>query len=208
MCDTNLKLIKLADELFKSALFFNRIMDGKNLVDDRGDLLFGKHELAEKINRQYLIALEEVKETETALKENDTVEIYDGYCDVFYTCDILFYMLDLYEQEYGFDGKSACKHFNNEGLGVLVDKYDELLEQADDLNMDILSEYADRVIANNMEKFTTDEEVFKTWKSEYTPTSQVVDGVKYYFFVDENEKVKKRDGFPNIDVEGLFNDAK
>ena len=208
MCNTNLKLMKLADELCKSALFFNKIMDGKNLVDARGDLLFSKNELAEKINRQYLIALEEVKETETALKENDTIEIYDGYCDVFYTCDILFYMLDLYEQEYGFDGKSACKHFNNDGLGVLSDKYDELLEQADNLNIDILSEYADRVIANNMEKFTTNEAVFKTWKSEYTPTSQVVDGVTYHFFVDENGKVKKREGFPKIEVGGLFDDAK
>ena len=208
MCDTNLKLMKLADELYKSALFFNKIMDGKNLVDDKGELLFSKHELAEKINRQYLIALEEVKETETALKENDTIEIYDGYCDVFYTCDILFYMLDLYEQEYGFDGKSACKHFNNDDLGVLSDKYNELLEQADDLNMDTLSEYANRVIENNMQKFTTSLEEFKTWESNYIPTSKVVDGVKYYFFVDENGKVKKRGGFPKVDVEGLFNGIK
>mgnify|MGYP000626784140 CR=1 FL=1 len=208
MCNTNLKLMKLADELFKSALFFNKIMDGKNLVDDRGDLLFGKHELAEKINMQYLIALEEVKETETALKENDIVEVYDGYCDVFYTCDILFYMLDLYEQEYGFDGKSACKHFNNDGLGILVDKYDELMGQVDNLDIDILSEYADRVIENNMEKFTTDEAVFKTWKSEYIQTSKVVDGVTYYFFTDENGKVKKRSGFPKVEVGGLFNEAK
>ena len=205
MCDTNLKLMKLADELYKSALFFNKIMDGKNLVDDKGELLFSKHELAEKINRQYIIALEEVKETETALKENDTIEIYDGYCDMFYTCDILFYMLDLYEQEYGFDGKSACKHFNNDGLGVLSDKYDELLEQVDNLNIDTLSEYANRVIANNMEKFTTDESVFKTWKSEYVPTSKVVDGVTYYFFIDENLKVKKRDGFQKVQVGDLFN---
>ena len=200
--------MKLADELYKSALFFNKIMDGKNLVDDGGNLLFSKYELAEKINRQYLIVLEEVKETVTALNENNTVEIYDGYCDVFYTCDILFYMLDLYEQEYGFDGKSACKHFNNEGLGVLVDKYDELLEQADNLNIDILSEYADRVIENNMQKFTTSLDEFKTWKSEYTPTSRVVDGVTYYFFVDENLKVKKRDGFPKVEVGDLFNGIK
>ena len=208
MCDTNLKLMKLADELYKSALFFNKIMDGKNLVDDKGELLFSKHELAEKINRQYLIALEEVKETETALKENDTIEIYDGYCDVFYTCDILFYMLDLYEQEYGFDGKSACKHFNNDDLGVLSDKYNELLEQADDLNMDTLSEYANRVIANNMQKFTTSLEEFKTWESNYIPTSKEYDGKLYYFFVDENGKVKKRDGFPKVEVEDLFNGVK
>ena len=200
--------MKLADELFKSALFFNRIMDGKNLVDGSDNLLFSKRELAEKINRQYLIALEEVKETEKALQENDIVEVYDGYCDVFYTCDILFYMLDLYELEYGFDGKSACKHLNNDELGVVPDKYDDLLEQADNLDMDILSEYADRVIANNMEKFTTDEAVFKTWKSEYASTSKVVDGVTYYFFVDENGKVKKRDGFPKVEVEDLFNGVK
>ena len=208
MCDANLKLMKLADELYKSALFFNKITDGKNLVDDKGELLFSKHELAEKINRQYLIALEEVKETETALKENDTIEIYDGYCDVFYTCDILFYMLDLYEQEYGFDGKSACKHFNNDDLGVLSDKYNELLEQVDDLNMDTLSEYANRVIANNMQKFTTSLEEFKTWESGYIPTSKEYDGKLYYFFVDENRKVKKRDGFPKVEVEDLFNGVK
>ena len=59
-----------------------------------------------------------------------------------------------------------------------------------------------------MEKFTTNEAVFKTWKSEYTPTSKVIDGVTYYFFVDENGKVKKRDGFPKIEVGGLFDDAK
>lgn len=208
MCDTNLKLMKLAGELFKSALFFNRIMDGKNLVDGSDNLLFSKRELAEKINRQYLIALEEVKETEKALQENDIVEVYDGYCDVFYTCDILFCMLDLYEREYGFDGKSACKHFNNDDLGVLSDKYDELLEQVDNLDVDILSEYANRVIANNMEKFSTNEAVFKTWKSEYTPTSKVVDGIEYYFFVDGNGKVKKREGFPKIEVGGLFNGVK
>ena len=74
--------------------------------------------------------------------------------------------------------------------------------------MDILSEYANRVIANNMEKFTTDEEVFKTWKSEYAPTSKVVDGIEYYFFVDENLKVKKRDGFPKVEVGDLFNGIK
>ena len=200
--------MKLADELFQSALFFNKIMDGKNLVDDKGELLFSKHELAEKISRQYLIALEEVKETETALKENDTIEIYDGYCDVFYTCDILFYMLDLYEQEYGFDGKSACKYFNNDDLGVLSDKYNELLEQVDDLNMDTLSEYANRVIANNMQKFTTSLEGFKTWESNYIPTSKEYDGKLYYFFVDKNGKVKKRWGFPKVEVEDLFNGIK
>ena len=208
MCDTNLKLMKLADDLYKSALFFNRVMDGKNLVDDSDNLLFSKSELAKKINRQYLIALEEVKETEKALKDNDVVEVYDGYCDVFYTCDILIYMLDLYEQEYGFDGKSACKHFNNEGLGVLFDKYDELLEQVENLNMDTLSEYADRVIENNMQKFTTSLDEFKKWESDYIPTSKEVDGKLYYFFTDENGKVKKRKSFPKVYVGDLFNGVK
>ena len=59
-----------------------------------------------------------------------------------------------------------------------------------------------------MQKFTTSLEEFKTWESDYIPTSKEYDGVTYHFFVDENMKVKKRDGFPKIDVEGLFNDAK
>ena len=59
-----------------------------------------------------------------------------------------------------------------------------------------------------MQKFTTSLEEFKTWESNYIPTSKVVDGVTYHFFVDENLKVKKRKGFPKVEVGSLFNDAK
>jgi hypothetical protein len=90
----------------------------------------------------------------------------------------------------------------------LGNRYVALLLKTVELNLSILDEYADRVIENNMQKFTTSLDEFKTWESNYIPTSKVVDGVTYYFFVDENLKVKKRDGFPKIDVEGLFDDAK
>ena len=88
----------------------------------------------------------------------------------------------------------------------LGNRYVALLLKTVDL--DILSEYADRVIENNMQKFTTSLDEFETWESEYIPTSKFVDGVTYYFFVDENLKVKKRDGFPKVEVEDLFDDAK
>ena len=69
----------------------------------------------------------------------------------------------------------------------------------------LLNERVQFYTQRNMEKFTTDEEVFKTWKSNHNPTSKVVDGVTYYLFVDENGKVKKREGFPKIEVGDLFN---
>ena len=90
----------------------------------------------------------------------------------------------------------------------LAKRYGQLLLKTTELDLSILDEYADRVIENNMQKFTTSLGEFKTWKSEYIPTSKVVDGVTYYFFVDENLKVKKRNGFPKVEVGDLFNGVK
>ena len=87
----------------------------------------------------------------------------------------------------------------------LGNRYVDLLLKTVERDLSILDEYADRVIENNMQKFTTSLEEVKTWESEYTTTSKVVDGVTYYFFIDENGKVKKRDGFPKVEVEDLFN---
>ena len=155
---------------------------------------------------QYKITLEEIEETEKALVDNDEVEIYDGYCDVFYTFK---YFQSLLVYCYEKRDKETVDKVNSLIDAVdLGNRYVTLLLKTVELDLSILDEYAYRVIENNMEKFTTDEEVFKTWESEYIPTSKVVDGVTYYFFVDENLKVKKRDGFPKVEVEDLFNGVK
>ena len=196
-------IVKIRGKVMDNSILFNKIVNGKGIED------YSKWELVSKINSQYLIAKEEVDEFFTAKENNDIVEMYDGAIDTFYTVPFLVQLLNEYEIRYDaeydeydeYDGYTLAELLCEQGGG-------DVLFEATELDLDILSEYADRVIENNMQKFTTDEEVFKTWKSSYTPTSKVVDGVKYYFFVDENLKVKKREGFPKIEVEGLFNDAK
>ena len=192
---------KIRGKVMDNSILFNKIVNGKGVEG------YSKWELVSKINSQYLIAKEEVDEFFTAKENNDIVEMYDGVIDTFYTVPFLVQLLNEYEIRYDTE-YDECDGYTLAELGILEQDGVDVLFESTELDLDILSEYADRVIANNMEKFTTDEEVFKTWKSSYTPTSQVVDGVTYYFFVDENGKVKKRDGFPKVEVEGLFNGAK
>ena len=189
----------IENKLYMSALKFNSIANGglDNLVN------LSNEQLVDAVVSQYKITLEEIEETEKALVDNDEVEIYDGYCDVFYTFKYFQSLLVYcYRKQ---DKETFDKVISLIDVVDLGKRYVALLLKTVERDLSILDEYASRVIANNMEKFTTSLEEFKTWKSEYTPTSKVVDGVTYYFFVDENGKVKKRCGFPKVEVEDLFN---
>lgn len=189
-------------KLFMSAMKFNAIANGglANLVN------LSNEQLVDAVVSQYKITLEEIEETEKALVDNDEVEIYDGYCDVFYTFK---YFQSLLVYCYGKRDKETVDKVNSLIDAVdLGNRYVTLLLKTVELDLSILDEYADRVIENNMQKFTTSLEEFKTWESDYIPTRKEYDGKLYYFFVDENLKVKKRDGFPKVEVGSLFNDAK
>ena len=191
-------IVKIRGKVMDNSILFNKIVNGKGIED------YSKWELVSKINSQYLIAKEEVDEFFTAKENNDIVEMYDGAIDTFYTVPFLVQLLNEYEYRYDteYDGHTHAE------LDILEQGSVDILFEATELDLDILSEYADRVIENNMQKFTTSLDEFETWESEYIPTSKFVDGVTYYFFVDENLKVKKRDGFPKVEVEDLFNGVK
>ena len=194
-------IVKIRGKVMDNSILFNKIVNGKGIED------YSKWELVSKINSQYLIAKEEVDEFFAAKENNDIVEMYDGAIDTFYTVPFLIRLLNEYEIRYDTE-YDECDGYTLAELDILEQGGVDVMFEATELDLDILSEYADRVIENNMQKFTTSLDEFKTWKSEYIPTSKVVDGVTYYFFIDENLKVKKREGFPKIEVEDLFNDAK
>ena len=194
-------IIKIRDKVMDNSILFNKIVNGKGIED------YSKWELVSKINSQYLIAKEEVDEFFTAKENNDIVEMYDGAIDTFYTVPFLVQLLNEYEIRYDTE-YDECDGYTLAELDILEQGGFDVMFEATELDLDILSEYADRVIENNMQKFTTSLDEFETWESKYIPTSKVVDGVTYYFFVDGNGKVKKREGFPKIEVGGLFDDAK
>ena len=194
-------IVKIRGKVMDNSILFNKIVNGKGIED------YSKWELVSKINSQYLIAKEEVDEFFTAKENNDIVEMYDGAIDTFYTVPFLVQLLNEYEFRYDTE-YDECDGYTLAELDILEQGGVGVLFESTELDLDILSEYADRVIENNMQKFTTSLDEFETWESEYIPTSKFVDGVTYYFFVDENLKVKKREGFPKIEVGGLFDDAK
>ena len=194
-------IVKIRDKVMDNSILFNKIVNGKGIED------YSKWELVSKINSQYLIAKEEVDEFFTAKENNDIVEMYDGAIDTFYTVPFLVQLLNEYEIRYDTE-YDECDEYTLAELDILEQGGVDVLFEATELDLDILSEYADRVIENNMQKFTTSLDEFETWESEYIPTSKFVDGVTYYFFVDENSKVKKRNGFPKVEVGRIFNDAK
>ena len=194
-------IAKIRGKVMDNSILFNKIVNGKGIED------YSKWELVSKINSQYLIAKEEVDEFFTAKENNDIVEMYDGAIDTFYTVPFLVQLLNEYEIRYDTE-YDECDGYTLAELDILEQGSADVLFEATELDLDILSEYADRVIENNMQKFTTSLDEFETWESEYIPTSKFVDGVTYYFFVDENLKVKKRDGFPKVEVEDLFNGVK
>ena len=194
-------VVKIRDKVMDNSILFNKIVNGKGIDG------YSKWELVSKINSQYLIAKEEVDEFFTAKENNDIVEMYDGAIDTFYTVPFLVQLLNEYEIRYDTE-YDECDGYTLAELDILEQGGVDVLFESTELDLDILSEYADRVICNNMEKFSTSLEEFKTWESNYIPTSKVVDGVTYYFFTDENSKVKKRNGFPKVEVGGLFNEAK
>ena len=194
-------IVKIRGKVMDNSILFNKIVNGKGIED------YSKWELVSKINSQYLIAKEEVDEFFTAKENNDIVEMYDGAIDTFYTVPFLVQLLNEYEIRYDTE-YDECDGYTLAELDLVFYRGGDVLFEATELDLDILSEYADRVIENNMQKFTTSLDEFETWESEYIPTSKFVDGVTYYFFVDENLKVKKRDGFPKVEVEDLFNGVK
>ena len=192
----------IENKLYMSAMKFNSIANGglDNLVN------LSNEQLVDAVVSQYKITLEEIEETEKALVDNDEVEIYDGYCDVFYTFK---YFQSLLVYCYGGRDKETVDKVNSLIDAVdLGNRYFALLLKTVELELSILDEYADRVIENNMQKFTTSLEEFKTWESDYIPTRKEYDGKLYYFFVDENGKIKKRKGFPKVEVGSLFNGVK
>ena len=77
------KYYTILDKILKSAIFFNRIVDGKYIEE------YSKDELVDKINAQFFIAKEEVDEFFTAKENNDIVEMYDGAIDTLYTVPFL-----------------------------------------------------------------------------------------------------------------------
>ena len=191
-------LQNVADKIYENALLFNKIVDGGKGFDE-----LDKETLLSRIKQQYVVAREEVDETLKAIEENDEIELLDGLIDSVYTVPIFISMIESYTKK-DFSSYDFVHEFEDGDLyNKLIDDYLVNIP-LNEYDVGKLAKAAGMIIENNMSKFTTSEEEFNTWTSPYNRKSLDVDGVKYYFFVDDNGKVKKRDNFPSVDLSVLF----
>lgn len=185
----------LINKMREAAILFNKIVDNGRSVDE-----LHVDELIKRLDQQYWITKEEVDETLKAIEENDIVEYYDGLADVLFVSTFLREIDKHLCCDFNIGDNDLSRHKEYETLGNQII---EILKR-DDIDLEILNEVCNRVIENNKQKFTTDQEEFLTWESDHYPKSLEIDGVTYYFLVDENGKVKKHKGFKELEIKDLF----
>ena len=185
----------LINKMREAAILFNLIVDNGRSVNE-----LYVDELIKRLDQQYWITKEEVDETLKAIEENDIIEYYDGLADILFTATFLLPLDNRLNVDFNIGAQDLSMHKEYEELG---DQIVEILKR-EDIDLEILNEVCNRVIENNKQKITTNQEEFLSWESDHYPKSLVIDGVNYYFLVDENGKVKKHKGFKEIDIGDLF----
>ena len=183
------KLKEIGVRVFNSSLTLNQVFSGGKPIEE-----FSQLEILEKIVRQYYIAKEELDETLKAIEENDIVEEFDGLIDVMVTVPYFDYLLDLS----GIPQLKEVKEYKQ-----LIDDSKALLRD-EKINLDVLEKCADLIIENNASKYTTNKEEFDSWKTKHQRHSCVIDGVTYYYLLDENGKGRKHDDFKNVDLSWII----
>lgn len=182
------------DKAKESAVLFNKIAHGKSVKE------YSNKELFDAINLQVDITLEELIETVTHT-EKDLTEELDGYGDSIYTLAYLDELVNEFNsrelQDDEVNGAIKKKRLGYAlNIGNLVCK--EIQHYPE-----IVAEATDRIIDNNNLKFTKDSEDFANWESSFNRKTVEVDGEYYYLLVDNKGKVRKREGFPKVDLGDL-----
>lgn len=162
---------------------------------------FSHEELVDIINKQTNFAHSEVLETLDAFGINPVEEL-DGVADVFYTYPVLEYMIIQFnnagvEEEIGTKVKlRRLQHTRALAQFVL---------QQTEYKAAQIKEAVVRVCENNLLKFTTDETEFNEWVVPEGILRDVteIDGINYYFLADPYGKVRKREGFPSVELSDL-----
>lgn len=189
---------KLMDKALEASKLFNEIARGKK-VEEYSDV-----ELLEAINVQTeYVALEEVLEW-VANFGIDLVEEIDACADCIYVLP----QLQIFVEE---AKKRDLQGINTKRVSLVITLGNLVLSNLIEDKQGtygVVEEALNRVIDNNMSKFTTNKEEALKWKSpkgeNLSVGSRVIDGIEYFFLVNENGKIRKRKGFKNVVLDDLL----
>lgn len=190
------------NELTSKVVEFNKICFG----DFK---LLSNQEKADKINLQLDIVGEEMQGEYRKYYAKDMLEELDAIGDTLFTVSYLLYQLGVVnnlEDEKDIDEINSL--INQDRLELIVMDYGSFSETyMNHFDFDIIKEATDRIIANNQEKYTDDHVVFETWEipdnEKLYPEWVELGDKTFYLFVNENGKVRKRKGFPAVNLQDL-----
>ena len=192
----NQDLLDLKQYALQSAILFNIIAHNGKKVGE-----YSNEELIEAINLQVNITMEENLEFFENV-EIDLVEELDGIVDsVYYTAPYLEYLIKEFNTR-------DIKEANSLLLKrlQLTRTLSSYIEENISFSDKVVIEATNRIVENNMSKFTKDSNVFADWKDGGMIRKSVeVDGEYYYLLVDKNGKVKKHLDFKGVSLEDLVN---
>lgn len=182
--------------LTPKVVLFNKLVGGdfKTLSEE---------DKASRIDLQIDIVSEELIKEYAVFFAKDQIEELDAIADVLFTISYLQYQLKVCDEQF-----LTELDINHDRLQFLMSQIGLFFESMyTHFDLDIIIKATDLVVENNMLKFTTDKQEFDTWVSPIgeflKPSEQTVDGVTYYCFVNESGKVRKKYGFPVVDLTGL-----
>ena len=192
----NQDLLDLKQYALQSAILFNTIAHNGKKVE-----YYSNEELIEAINLQVNITMEENLEFFENV-EIDLVEELDGIVDsVYYTAPYLEYLIKEFNTR-------DIKEANSLLLKrlQLTRTLSSYIEENISFSDKVVIEATNRIVENNMSKFTKDSNVFADWKDGGMIRKSVeVDGEYYYLLVNKNGKVKKHLDFKGVSLEDLVN---
>lgn len=201
--DKELELLKtyINTELSRDVLLFNTLIGNAENLDN-------PEILAQRINKQIKIVAEELYTEYFVYYSSDHTEELDAIGDVLFTASYLVYLIKKVDDLDEVDAEVLDSDINEGQLDMLSSAlelfYNTFLDHFDS---DLIIKACKRIVKNNTDKFTTDEVEFNTWKSpdgeELKKHSVVVNGVTYYSLINSIGKVRKRVGFPVVDLSDL-----
>ena len=171
--------------------------------------LLSNQEKADKINLQLDIVGEEMQEEYRKHYAKDMLEELDAIGDTLFTMSYLLHQLQVVNSLESTDDIDEINSLiNQDQLELIVMDYGSFSETyMNHFDFDIIKEATDRIIANNQEKYTDDHEVFETWEipdnEKLYPEWVELGDKTFYLFINKNGKVRKRKGFPVVNLQDL-----
>ena len=164
---------------------------------------------AKAVNLQLDIVNEEMVNEYRKWYSVDMVEELDAVADTLFTMSYLHYQMEVISTKLSREDQFAVESLiNTDKMDLLFLDMDSFLKTfMTHFDLDVIIDATRLVIKNNEQKFTDSYDEFMGWKH---PADEVLgrkeldfNNTTYYLFVNENGKVRKKDGFEGVDLKPL-----